>query len=165
MIVALFEREDGLRAALQRLRDARVEHVETYTPAPLHGGDEASPVPLIILVAAVLGGAASFGLQSYSSVFAYLFEIGGRPYFAWASFIPTIFENAVLAAVIAGFAAFMIVNGFPRLYDPVDEASCIRTASSDGWVLAVRDDAPSVAAQVRGILSGSGALHIEQVPS
>ena len=165
MIVALFEHEEGLREALHTLRDAKVEHVETYTPAPLQGESETSPIPLVILIAALLGGAASFGLQSYSSAFAYVFDIGGRPDFAWASFIPTIFENAVLLAIVAGFAAFMVANRFPSLYDAVDEANCIRTASSDGWVLAVRSDEPSVAEHVRSVLGRTGALHIEQVPS
>ena len=138
MILGLFRKEDRLLEALHRLREAGVGPLETYTPAPLHGEPALSPIPVIILVAALLGAAASLALQTYSYTIAYPFPIGGRPQFAWASFLPTVFENAVLVAIVTGFVAFMVVNRMPRLYDPIDEADAMREVSRDGWVVAVR---------------------------
>ncbi len=165
MIVAMFHREDSLVHALERLRSARVGPVETYTPAPLRNEDTASPIPLIILLAGLLGAAASFGLQTYSYTVAYPFPIGGRPNFAWASFIPNAFENAVLIAVAAGFLAFFVINRMPRLHDPVDEAPSLRAASSDGWFLSVRSEEPAVLDQARRLLREAQAARIEEVPS
>ncbi len=163
MIVALFRHEADLVQALTRLRADRIDPIETYTPMPLEGEDRASPIPVIILLAGLLGAAASFGLQTYSFTVAYRFHIGGRPDFAWASFIPNIFENAVLVAIVVGFLAFMIINRMPQLYDPVDEADLMRRASVDGWVLAVRSKEPAMLERARDLLRELGPDRIEEV--
>lgn len=164
MIVAMFAEEAGLARALHRLREAGVGPIETYTPAPMQDAPTTSPIPLIILVAGILGGAGSFWLQAWSSSVAYRFDIGGRPHVAWASFVPTVWENAALVAVVAGFVAFMVINGLPRLYDPVDEAASMRRASRDRWVLQVasRDDA--TLDRARHLLAGLGPVLVEELP-
>jgi hypothetical protein len=161
MIVATFHCEADLGSALARLSAAGIGTVETYTPAPLTGADTASPIPFVIMLAGLLGGAASFGLQVYSATVAYPLNIGGRPMLAWPSFIPTAFENAVLVAIVAGFAGFMIINRMPLLYDPVDEAESLREASGDRWCLSVDGD-PAMLAEARVVLRGA---RIEDVPS
>lgn len=164
MIVAMFHRAADLSSALARLRAAGIGPVETYTPAPVEHADAASPVPFVMMLAALLGGAASFGLQAYSSTVAYPLNVGGRPMLAWPSFIPTAFENAVLIALIAGFAAFMLINRLPLLYDPVDEADGLREASGDRWCLSVDGDAATLA-RARVVLRGARAARVEDVPS
>ena len=164
MILAMWAEEDGLAQALARFREARVGPVETYTPAPLQDEPTASPLPLVILLAGLLGAAASFGLQSYSFLSAYPFDIGGRPQFAWASFIPTAFENGVLAALLAGFAGFMLINRLPRLYDPVDESDAMRRATRDRWFLQVASEEPAVLARARDLLRGLQPTLVEELP-
>lgn len=164
MILAMWAEEDGLARALARLRDAQIGPLETYTPAPLLDAPAGSPIPLIILLAGLLGAAASFGMQSYSSTVAYPFAVGGRPDFAWASFIPNAFENAVLVAVVAGFVAFMVINRFPRLYDPVDESDAMRRASRDRWFLQIATDDPAVLASARALLGGLHPTSVEELP-
>lgn len=137
MILAMFRDEAALQHALHRFRAESLGPVESYTPAPLQDADSGSPIPVIIMLAGLLGAAASFALQSWSYTVAYRFDIGGRPQFAWASFIPTAFENGVLLAVAAGFFAYFILNRMPRLHAPVDEADMFREASRDGWFLAL----------------------------
>ncbi len=163
MIVALFRTENALSHALHRLRDARIGPLETYTPAPLRDERVFSPIPMVILAAGLFGAAASFALQAYSSIVAYRFDIGGRPPFAWPSFTPTVFENAVLVAIGAGFAAFMIVNRLPKLYDPVDEAAAMRRASGDGWVLCLRNEDSGIAAHARALLDELDPASVEEV--
>jgi ActD protein len=165
MIVAAFRDERTLTDALARLRESRIGPIETYTPAPIEGEDKSSVLPLVVLVAGLVGAAASFGLQTYSSVWAYPLIIGGRPAFAWPSFIPTVFENAVLVAVVAGFVGYFVINRMPRLYDPVDEADVMRRATSDRWCLSVRTDDRAVLDQARAVLMHQDALEIEEVPA
>ena len=164
MILAMWAEEDGLARALARFREARIGPLETYTPAPLQGEPTGSPIPFIVLVAGLLGAAASFGLQTYSFVDAYPFDIGGRPQFAWASFIPTAFENAVLVAIAAGFVAYMGINRLPRMYDPVDESDAMRRATRDRWFLQVRTEDPGVLASARALLSGLAPISVEELP-
>ncbi|WP_428486437.1 DUF3341 domain-containing protein [Rhodopila sp.] len=164
MILAMFTNEDGLARALERFREARIGPLETYTPAPLSGEPTASPIPLIILLAGLFGAAASFGLQTYSFTVAYPFKIGRRPEFAWASFIPTTFENAVLVAIAAGFVAFMVINRLPKLYDPVDESDAMRRASRDRWFLRVTTEDPEVLQGARALLRELHPVSVEELP-
>ena len=163
MIVALFEHPEALRAALRHLRAAGIAPLETYTPAPLEDDDTRSPIPAIVLAAGLLGAAASFALQSWSSLVAYPFDIGGRPNFAWPDFIVTAFENAVLLAVMAGFGAFLVINRMPLLFDPVDNAGALRRASSDGWVVAVRSTEAATLDRARALLGTLHPARIEDV--
>ena len=83
--------------------------------------------------------------------------------FAWASFIPTAFENAVLVAVAAGFVAFLLINRLPRLYEPIDEADVMREVSRDGWVVAVKSTDAHVVDHARTILVGLRPERIEEI--
>ena len=163
MILAMFTDEAGLSCALSRLRQAGIGGLETYTPAPLEGASTASPIPAIVLGAGLLGGAASFGLQTYSFTQAYVFRIGGRPEFAWPSFIPTAFENAILAAIAAGFVAFFAVCGLPRHYDPVDESDAMRRASRDRWFVSVRNRDAAVLQEATRLLRETNPISIEEL--
>lgn len=164
MILAMWAEEHGLSQALACFRDARIGPLETYTPAPLQDEPTTSPIPFIILAAGLLGAVASFGLQTYSFTVAYPFDIGGRPQFAWASFIPIAFENAVLIAIVAGFAAFMLINRLPRLYDPVDESDAMRRATRDRWFLQVATEDPAVLARAHALLDGLHPVSVEELP-
>ncbi|HEX3348272.1 MAG TPA: DUF3341 domain-containing protein [Acetobacteraceae bacterium] len=163
MMLALFRDEANLAEALRHLRAARIGPLETYTPAPLRDEALTSPIPVIILAAGLIGATASLALQTYSYTVAYPFPIGGRPQFAWPSFLPTVFENAVLVAIAAGFAAFMLINRMPRLYEPIDEADVTREVSRDGWVVAIRSGDNAVLDHARRILHGVGVERIEEV--
>lgn len=163
MMLALFRNEHDLTDALRHLRAANVGPLETYTPAPLQDEAIVSPIPVIILAAALVGAAASLALQAYSYTIAYPFPIGGRPQFAWPSFTPTVFENAVLIAIVAGFAAFLLINRMPVLYDPIDEADVMREVSRDGWVVAICSDDAGVLMEARRALRDARPERIEEL--
>ncbi len=163
MILAMFEHEADLAHALERLRAAHIGPLQTYTPAPMQDAPENSPIPLVILLAGIAGAAASFALQAYSNTLAYPFKVGGRPQIAWPSFVPTVFENAVLIAVIAGFAAFLIVNRLPLLHHPVDESTAMRRASRDRWFVHICTRDPDERAAARTVLHELAPLSIEEI--
>lgn len=164
MIVAMFSEEAALVRAVRQFHAANVGPIETYTPAPLPDAPTASPIPLIILAAGLIGGAFSFWLQSFSATVAYRFSIGGRPRLSWASFIPTTWENAALIAVVAGFAAFLAINRMPRLYDKVDEALAMRRASRDRWVLQVATSDDAATRHARVLIAELGPVSVEELP-
>lgn len=158
-LFAAFADRQALQAALHRLRAAELGPLETYTPQALEEGP--SPLPAAIFFAGVLTIAASFALQVYANVSAYPLDIGGRPRFSWPSFIPVALENGILAAVATGFLGYLIINGMPRLYEPVDEAAAIRRASRDLWCVTVRTDRTEDA---KRLLNACGAGSIEVLP-
>lgn len=166
MIVAAFATEAELARALDRIGEG-FGPVETYTPAMLQGereeGERArSILPRLILLAGLAGAGASAATLCYSAAVAYPFRSGGRPYLAWPSFVPTVFENAVLAALAAGFLGVIAINRLPRLHDPVDEAEAMRRATSDRWVLALRR--PTDPAGARAALRALAPARLDELP-
>lgn len=158
-VLATFATERELVAALPPLRAAALGTIETYTPKPIETGT--SVLPMLILLAGVLGATASFLLQSYGDTVAYPLDIGGRPNFSWPAFIPIAFENGILAAVLVGFFGFLAVNRMPRLYEPVDECPSIRRAARDMWCVAIQTDQPE---RARAMLRDLSPIHLEELP-
>jgi hypothetical protein len=158
-VVASFASEAGLMEALPRLRALGV--VETYTPKALED-DQPSILPLVVLVAGLVGAACGFGMQVYANTIAYPVDIGGRPAFSWPAFVPISFEIGVLAAVLAGFVAFLVINHLPRLYDPVDEAGLMRGAMRDRWCVAIRTELPD---RAHALLRDLSVDEVEELPA
>lgn len=164
-ILARFETEAALRNALLQLRDAHIGGLETYTPKPLHAESSASPLPLIVLLAGLLGGSAGFAMQTFASTHAYPENIGGRPLFAWRAFIPISFEIGILFAVMAGVFGYFILNRMPKLYEPIDELDSMRHHPlRDGWLVAIRAPEARTIARAHAILEPLAPAAIEEIP-
>ena len=132
-----FENQAALAEALARLEGVGISGIETYTPMPPDAGPVRSPLPWCMFVAGILGFAGVFALMSFADVHAYPLNVGGRPDFAWPTFVPIAFELGVLCAMLTGFVGYFIVCRLPRLYDPVDECRAFGRASRDGWFLSI----------------------------
>jgi hypothetical protein len=158
-LLVAFASEHELREALHPLRAADLGEIETYTPKPVETGP--SIIPSVVLIAGILGAVASFGLQSFADTIAYPINIGGRPNMSWPAFIPIAFENGVLAAVLAGFLGYLIVNRLPRLYETIDECAAMRNAMRDAWCVAIHTDEPD---RARAVLRPFAAARIELLP-
>jgi len=163
-ILVMFEDEPALVGALERLRSISLHELRTYTPKPLEIEPPRSPLPVIVLVAGLLGAAVGFAMQVYANTASYPLDIGGRPESSWPAFIPITFELGVLAAVLAGVFGYFVINRMPRLYDRIDELESIREASRDGWLVAVRTDDPERLAQARAIVEELRPISIEELP-
>ena len=165
MLVATFPNQAALLRAARALRHTPGVVVETYTaeePAVAEGAPDTtlSRIPLVILAAFLAVAAGMFALQTYATTIGYPMGIGGRPAFAWPSFIPNAFEMGVLGAIVAGFAAFLLATRMPRLWDPVDESLAIRSVMRGGNGLTVSG---LDAAEARVLLGSLHPLNIESL--
>ena len=163
-ILAAFDTEEQLRAALARLRKERVDGIETYTPMALEGELGGSPLPLVMFVCAMLGLVGFFALMTYADVWHYPLDIGGRPNFSWPVFIPIAFELSVLCAMIAGFIGVFVAGRLTRLHDPVDECDSFREAMRAGWFVAVRPADGADLSRARAVLAELGPAISEDIP-
>ncbi|MBB2203848.1 DUF3341 domain-containing protein [Gluconacetobacter takamatsuzukensis] len=162
MIVAAFATEAGMREAAAEMRRGDNGFVETYMAMEPGGEDEAagSILPAVMLAGGVLGGVGGFLMQAYATTVSYPQNIGGRPDLSWPSYVPATFELAVLGAVVAGMAGYLVMGGMLRLYDPVDEAGCMRGAMLGSYVLVVR---AADSAGARRVLARHAPVAIEEV--
>ncbi|MGO9392030.1 DUF3341 domain-containing protein [Rhodoblastus sp.] len=149
----------GARRAHQQgfaLRDA-------FTPAPLPElselvGATARGVRVPMALAGLGVAIGAFALESASAIFAYPFNSGGRPLFSWPVFLLMPFEVGVLAAAIAGFIAFLVRCGFPRLHHPFFDVPGSERATQDRYFLIVDTPDGEKAEDLKSLLRDSQAL-------
>ena len=68
-------------------------------------------------------------------IFAYPINSGGRPLNSWPIFLLAPFEVGMLAAGLAGFIAFLVLCGLPRLNDLLFDWNWIERATDDRYFL------------------------------
>ena len=114
-VLGHFYEPDDVLAAAAKVRDSEWTHFDVLTPFPIHGLEEAmgqrrSWIPWVAAVLAVVGLSAGFGLQAWIMTIDWPMNFGGKPFFAWPSFVPVTFELMVLFAAI-GTAVIAILAG------------------------------------------------------
>jgi hypothetical protein len=146
-LMAEFETPTALVEAAGRARREGYTSLDAYSPMPIPELDEAlalprTKVPLVTLLGGLLGGAAGYSLQFWSSTMAYPLDIGGRPLHSWPHFIPVTFETTVLGAALACFAGMWALNGLPKPYQPVFKVPAFARASRDRFFLCIETADP-----------------------
>jgi hypothetical protein len=170
-LVAEFDEQEQVVAALQRLRAAGFRRIEVYGPEPIEEADQIlerrpSRVPLIIFVASVAGAAGGFFLQWYGSVIGYPLNIGGRPLNSWPAFGTTTVELSILCMVLAGAVALLWACRMPLLYHPIFEAPGIERASQDRFLICVDASDPNFESErLRRLLRVHNPVRIDEVPA
>jgi len=166
-VLGEFGEEKALLEAARTLRAKGVAGLDLHSPYPLHGAEEAlglrrSTVPLVALVAGVIGAASGYLLQWWTVGVDWPLNVGNRPPHSPPAFIPVTFELGVLFASLAIFVGLLFAYfAFPRVHHPVFEVDAFRSASIDGlWLSAAvgPDEADGVAAELRRL--GAGKVSI-----
>jgi len=170
-LMAEFDKADDLLAATEKARANGYQHIDTYTPFPVHGLSEVMGldkqfnwVPYIVLLGAILGGVAGFMLQYYAAVIAYPMNIGSRPHNSWPAFMVITFEGAVLIAAIFGFVGMLALNKLPMPYHPVFNAPSFSRASQDGFFLCIFETDPKYdTAETTAFLESLNPVSVNEV--
>lgn len=165
-VLAEFDSPDRLREAASRLRAAGYERIELYSPFPVAGADVVlglprPGLPRLVLVCGLGGAAAALWIQWYANAWDYPLNVGGRPLLSIPAWVPITFEIGVLAAALAAFFGLFVRAGLPRLWHPAFTAPGFRSASVDGFWLAIGGDDPRYdRVRTRRDLEALGALRI-----
>jgi hypothetical protein len=157
-VLAEFEREGALLDAARALRARGHRSVDLHSPYPLHGSDEAlglrrSTVPLVALVAGVVGASSGYLLQWWTVGVDWPLNVGNRPPHSAPAFIPVTFELGVLFASLSIFLGLLFAYfRFPRVHHPLFEVEAFRSATIDALWLSAEvegDDAEPLASDLR----------------
>ena len=170
-ILAEFGTPAELYHACERVRDAGFTKWDAHTPFPVHGisramGLRRSLLPWIVLVMALTGAAAGFGLQWWVHTTAYPLVISGKPFFTWPAFIPITFEVAVLFGALGAVFGMLGLNRLPMHHHPLFQSRVFERASDDTFFISIESWDPRFdPAATRKLLESVGARSVELLES
>lgn len=146
-VLAEFERQEDLLAAVRRVRAEGYRKLEAYTPFPVEGLAEAlglrgTRLPWIVLAGGLAGAVGGFFMQGFASVIDYPLNIGGRPLASWPAFLILTFEMAVLFGGLSALLGMLALNGLPQPYHPVFNVPRFIRASQDRFFLSIEAEDP-----------------------
>ena len=146
-LMASFDSPEALIAAAGQARDSGYKKLDAYSPMPIEGLSDVidfgrSTLPWLVLFGGITGAIAGYGLQYFTSVIDYPWNVGGRPLHSWPAFIPVTFEVTILFAAFAAVFGMMALNGLPQPYHPVFNAPGFELASRDRFFLCIESEDP-----------------------
>ena len=126
-ILGVYDDEDVLLHAVEKVRGSGVKIHEVYSPYPVHGlehvlGYKRSKLPIAAFLFGMLGTSLALTMQFYMMKFDWPMIIGGKDYAAFPDFIPVSFEMTVLLAAFGMVGVFMVSSNLkpwaqPRIFD------------------------------------------------
>ncbi|MFB6274249.1 MAG: DUF3341 domain-containing protein [Salinibacter sp.] len=169
-LLAEFPDPGALLHAAEEVREEGYDHFDTHSPFPIHGMDEAMGlgnavgVGFLTFGGGVTGLVIAYLLQWWTAAVDYPINISGKPFFAFWSSVPIMFELTVLFAAFGAVAGMLVLNGLPRPYNPLFYSDRFKGATDDRFFLhvAASDEQFDVEATA-ALLQGLGARHIELV--
>ena len=157
-LLAEFADPERLVSAIERTRAAGYRRIDAFTPFPIEAvtdalGIQSTPIPRIMLIGGSVGAVVGYLLPYWVSVIAYPINVGGRPDNSIPSWIPIMFELAVLFAAFSGLFAWLILNRLPMPYHPLFNVPRFSAATKDRFFLCVEATDPRFdLAQTRAFL-------------
>jgi hypothetical protein len=145
-LLAEFRTPDEMMAALGDLRARGLTRLDTFTPYPVEGVEEAlglrrSGIPRWAFWVGLAGAVSAFLIQWWTDAVDYPIVVGGRPLNSIPAWVPITFETTVLCASLATFLALCVRARLTALWHPVFEAPGFESAQVDRfWVMVGADD-------------------------
>jgi hypothetical protein len=167
-VLAEFATPTALLDGTTKMREGGYKDLDTHTPFPLHGLDEAlglgrPKIPTIVLLGAIAGACIAYSMIYFCNVIDFPLNIGNRPPHGPPAMIPITFELAVLLAGGSSFFGFFTLAGLPRPYHPVFESEEFRRASIGSFFLSVELPVGTDADRAIADARAAGASAIELV--
>jgi Ni/Fe-hydrogenase subunit HybB-like protein len=146
-LIAEFENPEDLLDKARRTYQAGYRKISAYSPFPIEGLSDAiglrrTRLPLLVFLGGIAGALGAFFLQYYTAVIDYPWNIGGRPFNSWPSFIIITFELTILVSAGVAVVGMLLLNRLPMPYHPVFNAPRFRLASQDKFFLCIKTSDP-----------------------
>ncbi|HEX3698807.1 MAG TPA: DUF3341 domain-containing protein [Polyangia bacterium] len=165
-VVGQFATTDALLEGTKQVRARGHKNLDTHTPYPVHGLEEAiglkrAKIPTIVLMGAIAGAFIAYSLIYYCNVFDWPMNVGNRPPHGPPANIPITFELAVLIGGTSSFFGFFALAGLPKPYHPIFQSETFASASIDGFFLSVEVPAEVTPEKVADDVRGAGGTGVE----
>jgi hypothetical protein len=167
-VVAEFPTAEALLAGTKQIREKGHKSLDTHTPYPVHGIEDAlglgrARIPKIVLGGALTGACVAYAMMYFMNVIDFPINVANRPPHSAPAFIPITFELTVLLGGISAFIGTLGLAKLPQPYHPVFESEALRRATIDGFFLSVKVHDADEANQVADAARQLGANHVEFV--
>jgi hypothetical protein len=141
-VLAEFATPEALLEGTTKVRAAGHKGLDTHTPYPVYGIDEAlglgrPKIPTIVLLGAIAGACIAYSMIYFMNAFDWPINVANRPPHAPPTNIPITFELAVLLAGTSSFFGFFTLARLPRPYHPLFESENFGRASIDSFFLSI----------------------------
>ncbi len=159
--VAYFKSTGEILQAAKLATQKGFRNVESYTPFPIHGMEDAlglkqSIVPWATFFGGLTGFCVALHLQVWTSAYDWPIIVGGKPMISGPAFIPILFELTVLLAGLSTAGFMLFLNGLPNFNpNPFDPR-----ITDDRFALYIPFEGQKSEAEVQSFLQG---LHAEKV--
>lgn len=169
-ILAQYEHEDALAAAIHQLHARGYRALDAYLPFPaievedaLTGSSLARPsrLPYLCFLFGVLAAGTAYALQWLLNGYLYPLVVGGRPPHFPLAFVIITFEMGVLFASFTSFFGVLRLGRLVRLTDAVQGTPGFDSATRDRFWLEVSAEDPKFDPdRTRAELGETGAVRV-----
>ncbi len=141
-VIGQFADSDAMLDATRKMRERGHKKLDTHTPYPVHGIEEAlglgrAKIPTIVLCGAIVGACLAYAMIYFMNVVDFPINVANRPIHSPPANIPITFELAILLGGTSAFFGLMGLMKLPQPYHPVFEAESFWRASIDGFFLSI----------------------------
>ncbi|WP_034256774.1 DUF3341 domain-containing protein [Adhaeribacter aquaticus] len=164
-ILGVYDDEDVLLHAIDKIRAAGTKITTVFSPYPVHGIDDAlgierTKLPIAAFLYGCCGLAFALWMQIYMLGFDWPMIIGGKPHIALPAFIPVSFELTVLFTAHGMVITFFIISGlYPRIKVPVMDVR----STDDKFIMAIEvQEGKTDIKKLDTLLRDNGAIEVNE---
>jgi hypothetical protein len=167
-VLGQFDDSEVMLAATKKLREKGHKKLDTHTPYPVPGIEEAlglgrPKIPTIVLIGALTGTCLAFAMIYFCNVIDFPINVANRPINSPAANVPIMFELTILLGSFSAFMGLMGLMRLPEPYHPVFEAESFRRASIDSFFVSVELVDAHQSAEVVADLRSFGSMDVQVV--